>query len=252
MSSTYAQCPHETRPGTTVCLHCRHEELENARRRRRQFLSRAGLVVLGLGLLAAFAVAGTTALQSRLSGISMIPGKERKPSKAAERKAVKTEPVATEASKAEAIKVGDAKRTSSDSAAHQFTVAQASSGARDVPSLIPVIPEGRSELGDSVFALREGTNLSVHFDTPVSRTRRRDKFEAIVRATLPKVFGAAADSILSRIPAGMMATGDLVSQLTQQGVKLPPYEGWTLAVWPETRPGQDGPLVVAYRLTITR
>jgi len=49
-----------------------------------------------------------------------------------------------------------------------------------------------------------------------------------------------------------MAAGDLVSELTQQGVKLPPYDGWTVAVWPETRPGQDGPLVVSYRVTFIR
>jgi len=49
-----------------------------------------------------------------------------------------------------------------------------------------------------------------------------------------------------------MASGDLVSELTQRGIRLPAHEGYTLVVWPETRQGQDGPLVVSYRLTVAR
>jgi hypothetical protein len=227
MSSTYAQCPHETRPGTTVCLHCRHEELENARRRRRQFLSRAGIVALGVGTLGVFAVSGASSLRARLAHT----------------------PVA--ATRTRAVSKSSAEHTT-DSASRSFTVSQASSSARDVLPFTPVIPEGRSDLGDSLFAVREGSNIVVHFDTPAARTRRRDKFEVIVRSTLPKVLGATGDSILARVPQGAMASGDLVSQLTAQGIRLPTYAGWTLSVWPETRPGQDGPLVVSYRLTASR
>src|SRR5262245_38791387 len=225
MTSPYGQCPHERRPGTTVCLHCRHEELETARRRRRHVLSRVTVVALGIGICAIFGVAGANAVQSRLT---------------------------RSASVASGSKDARAKREAPESNERTFSVAQASSRARDVAAFTPVIPEGRSELGDSVFAMRQGTNLAVHFDTPLGRTRRRDKFEHIVRATLPKVLGAAADSVLAHLPEGSMASGDLVSELTQRGIRLPAHDGYTVVVWPETRPGQDGPLVVSYRLTVAR
>jgi len=227
MTSPYGQCPHERRPGTTVCLHCRHEELETARRRRRHVLSRVTVVALGIGICAIFGVAGANAVQSRLTRSASVAPTPRS-------------------------KDARARREVPESNERTFSVAQASSGARDVAPFTPVIPEGRSELGDSVFATRQGANLAVHFDTQLGRTRRRDKFEHIVRVTLPKVLGAAADSVLAHLPEGSMASGDLVSELTQRGIRLPAHEGYTLVVWPETRQGQDGPLVVSYRLTVAR
>ena len=237
MTSPNAQCPHERRPGTTVCLHCRHEELETARRRRRHFASRAGVIALGLGVFAIFGVAGANAVQSRLARSTSVATKSADSSDSVDRiRRKETAPA----------------RRPVEANERSFSVSQASSGARDVAAFLPVIPEGRSELGDSVFAVRQGTNLAVHFDTPLARTRRRDKFEQIVRATLPKVLGPAADSILAHLPEGSMASGDLVSELTQRGIRLPAHAGYSVVVWPETRPGQDGPLVVSYRLTIGR
>lgn len=235
MTSPNAQCPHERRPGTTVCLHCRHEELETARRRRRHFASRAGVIALGLGVFAIFGVAGANAVQSRLTRSSSVSTADS--TKSADRTRRKEAP---------------ATRHPVETNGRSFSVSQASSGARDVATFTPVIPEGRSELGDSMFAVRQGTNVAVHFDTPLTRTRRRDKFEQIVRATLPKVLGAAADSMLAQLPQGSMASGDLVSELTQRGIRLPAHAGYSVVVWPETRPGQDGPLVVSYRLTVGR
>ena len=229
MTSPYGQCPHERRPGTTVCLHCRHEELETARRRRRHVLSRVTVVALGIGICAIFGVAGANAVQSRLTRSASIAPPPPPRSKDAR-----------------------ARREAPESNDRSFSVAQASSGARDVAPFTPVIPEGRSELGDSVFATRQGANLAVYFDTQLGRTRRRDKFEHIVRVTLPKVLGAAADSVLAHLPEGSMASGDLVSELTQRGIRLPAHDGYTVVVWPETRQGQDGPLVVSYRLTVAR
>ena len=37
-----APCPHELRPGTTVCLHCRYAEHQARAARTRAFLLRAG------------------------------------------------------------------------------------------------------------------------------------------------------------------------------------------------------------------
>ncbi|HUF25519.1 MAG TPA: hypothetical protein VMM18_00960 [Gemmatimonadaceae bacterium] len=118
---------------------------------------------------------------------------------------------------------------------------------------MPVIAEGRTEFGDSVFAVREGSNVTVHFDTYESRTRRRDKFDRIVRETLPRVYGAQADSVLAGIPAGeLIPAADLVEEITTTGIRLSFTDGSTLQLWPRTRPGRDGPLVVAYFATIRR
>jgi len=112
----------------------------------------------------------------------------------------------------------------------------------------PVVPVGGTALRDSMVADRAGDTVRVRFDLEMSRTRRADKFEAIVRSTLPQVYGAAVDSALRALPVGAMArAGDLVTTLPEQGFHIPLQGGRTIAVWPETRQGRDGPLVIAYR-----
>ena len=120
--------------------------------------------------------------------------------------------------------------------------------AVDAVKLEPKIAEGRRNLADSVFAVREGQEVTVHFDTETLRTRYDWKFERVVRSTLPIVFGSVVRAALDSIPEGQFAAGgDLLTELTTRGIDLPIGEGQTLRVWPVTRPGQDGPLVVAYR-----
>lgn len=117
-----------------------------------------------------------------------------------------------------------------------------------VEKLAPRIAEGRRELADSMFAVREGEEVTVHFDTEPLRTRYDWKFERVVRSTLPIVFGSVVRAALDSIPEGHLAAGgDLLTDLPTRGIELPIGEGQTLRVWPVTRPGQDGPLVVAYR-----
>jgi hypothetical protein len=115
----------------------------------------------------------------------------------------------------------------------------------------PVIDAGRTELADGMYAVRKGTEVTVYFDTELARTRRRDKFENVVRQTLPAIFGERADSILATVPGGEVARGgDLLGDLPARGITLPPSGGWAITLWPETRPGRDGPLVVSYRASI--
>lgn len=114
--------------------------------------------------------------------------------------------------------------------------------------LEPRIAEGRRNLADSMFAVREGAEVTVHFDTETLRTRYDWKFERVVRSTLPIVFGPVVRAALDSIPEGHLASGgDLLTELTTRGIDLPISESQTLRLWPVTRPGQDGPLVVAYR-----
>jgi hypothetical protein len=115
------------------------------------------------------------------------------------------------------------------------------------------VPEGRTGLRDSMYVERSGDSVVVHFDTELARTRRRDKFETTVRVTLPVLYGALADSMLAALPQGAI-TGDrdLVSEVAVRGVRLPVPSGGTLELWPVTRPGRDGPLVIGYRARVTR
>lgn len=117
-----------------------------------------------------------------------------------------------------------------------------------------VVAQGTTRLTDSVVVVRDGEVVRVHFDTPGARTRRADKFEQIVRATLPALYGPLADSLLAQFPIAplVVRAGGLLAALPAHGLRLPLGTGWVLALWPETRPGQDGPLVVTYRATVMR
>lgn len=118
--------------------------------------------------------------------------------------------------------------------------------------LVPAISEGRRELGDSMFAVREGDQVTVHFDTEERRTRFDWKFEDVVRATLPVVFGPEVRVALDSVREGTLARGgDLLNELPTRGITLELPDGHELRVFPITRPGRDGPLVVAYRAAVT-
>ena len=120
-------------------------------------------------------------------------------------------------------------------------------------ALQPVVAEGRTELQNGIYALRRGDTVTVHFDTPEARTRRPEKFEQIVRATLPAVHGAAASSILAGIANGsLIAPGGTITEPQGSIIALRGEGGAALSVVPQTRQGRDGPLVIAYRVVPSR
>jgi hypothetical protein len=85
------------------------------------------------------------------------------------------------------------------------------------------------------------------------RTRNPWKFERLVRSTLPALYGPLADSALARIPeGGLVRQGDLINELPTRGMRIPVAPGWTFTLFPITRPGQDGPLVTQYRVSVIR
>jgi hypothetical protein len=117
----------------------------------------------------------------------------------------------------------------------------------------PIIAEGRRELGDSMFAVRAGDSVTVYFDTETLRTRFDWKFEGVVRATLPLVFGDDARLALDSVPAGTLVRGGrLLEDLPTRGILLRMPGRGGIKVWPVTREGRDGPLVVAYRAASAR
>lgn len=117
----------------------------------------------------------------------------------------------------------------------------------------PIVAEGRTPLPGGLMAVRTGDTVVVHFDTPETRTRRPEKFERIVRETLPAIYGALAGDALAGLPAGQLVAGaELLEELPARGMRLRTAQGGELILWPATRPGRDGPLVVSYRATVLR
>ena len=117
----------------------------------------------------------------------------------------------------------------------------------------PVVADGRTELEGGMYAIRSGDTVTVYFDTPEARTRRPEKFEQIVRATLPAIHGSTAESILGAVPPGsLVGAADLLNDLPTRGVHLRSTDGRALSLWPETRAGRDGPLVISYRSVLAR
>lgn len=212
---TVQTCPHGLRPGTTVCLHCRADARHAARQRRYRFLARVGLLALGGGAVVALIIGGL---------MTIAPDGAR-------------------------VSEDEGATSTVVAAAGAPTAANAPTAQPQPTGLHPVIPEGRRELGDSMFAVREGGEVSVHFDTETLRTRFDWKFEGVVRATLPLVYGDTTRSALDSIPSGSLVRGgDLLTDLTTRGIPIA-VGSERLRVFPITRAGRDGPLVVGYRVS---
>ena len=243
-------CPHDPRPGTTVCLHCRREARQATRKRRRGVALKALVITVVVG-----------GVLTAVGGLAMavIDSHPAESLAAAE--------TAVDAFRTRMHTLAAASRTRATAAV--MRVAKEDAGRvllpeppvtvppapalPQTPPLLPIVAEGATRLRDSVVAVRRGDSVTVHFDTPRGRTRRAEKFEQIVRATLPAIYGPIVDSVLVHIPSGDLTRGvDLLTDLPTRGLRLPLGAGWALALWPATRPGQDGPLVVMYRAEVTK
>jgi hypothetical protein len=212
-------CPHGPRAGTTTCLYCRNDARAAARQRRNRVIARFSLMAMGSLAVVALIVG---------AAISLAPGG------------------------------GSADGTAGQSAAGSIGgsggAATSGAGAR-ASSLVlePMIPEGRSTLGDSIVVERSGGDVTVSFDTETLRTRYDWKFEGVVRATLPLLFGDDARVALDSVRSGdLVRGGSLLRDLPTRGIRLALSGGRSLIVRPITRPGQDGPLVIGYRASAGR
>lgn len=119
------------------------------------------------------------------------------------------------------------------------------------PRGTPIVPAGRMDLGNGVFAERQGSLVVVNFDTQGARTRRSDKFEAVVRRTLPAVLGDVGRDALDRVqPGTLVPGGQLLAAADRGALRLPVGDGRVIELTPITRMGEDGPLVVTYRVMV--
>jgi hypothetical protein len=129
----------------------------------------------------------------------------------------------------------------------------APASAPNAIALRPVVPEGTTTLASGMTATRHDTVVVLSFDFAGARTRVPERFERLVRATLPSVYGLRADSAVRAIPEGGIARqGDLFTDLTERGVRIPLSTGGVIALYPISRAGRDGPLVTQYRVTVTK
>lgn len=239
-----------------VCLHCLHEARVAARDKRYRLIMRTAAWVLGVAVVGIVGAAGANAALHPSPPPTTRHARRSPPMAAKPRpdSAVTTVAVAATVIQQGAPAVDSAPRAAGAPASPSGTIVD--SIAAKAPAalvLASLLPQGRTDLPDSVFAVRTGDTIAVHFDTSPLRTRRADKFDGIVRQTLRAVYGPAADSALAGVPAGRLASpNELVTTLPARGVHLAAPGGARLVLWPETRPGRDGPLAVGYRVTIER
>ena len=261
-----------------VCLHCLHTARLEARERRQRAIVRFGVWTLSIAVVGVVGAAGVNAAtkhpdQTTPRGAKRSQGQAitaKPPARidsavvtvasaivqqgmpAAAPAAVAADSAPAAAPSQGAVAPVPANQPPSVSTA---TPAKPASAADSSARLVigPIIPQGRTDLRDSLFAIRTADTVVVHFDTSPSRTRRADKFETIVRQTLNVVYGPIADSLLAAVPSGRLAApNELVTTLPSRGIHLAGPHGARLVLWPETRPGRDGPLVVAYRTIVER
>lgn len=232
-------CQHERRPGTTVCLHCRHDARLAARARRRRLMLRVSAMSI---VVAIFGVVG-------IVSAGALRGRGANPSDSVVRFASAANPPSATDPQFKTSTVTQQGDVAHSPAAPSTALVAAAS--RAVP-VIPVLPIGQSSLADGVTAIRTDGTVLVAFDTPLTRTRMPDKFERFVRATLPRIYGAVADSALVHVARGGIASSsqELLYVLPTRGVHIALRGGRNLALYPEIRPGDDGPLVIRYRVSI--
>lgn len=214
-------CPHDRGPGTTICLRCRADTHRTAAAARQRVAIQAGIAVVCVAVVVAI---GTGALASR--GNATAAGGEPGVSGGGTRLTMQAVPAP---------------------AATPGTAGTPTAAAGNAP----LIADGRTELGGGTYAVRAGQEIVVHFDTPLRRTRHGEKFERVVRETLPAVYGTLAQQALDAVPYGSLIAGDdLLTELPARGVTLPARDGIAITVYPGTRAGQDGPLAVRYRVAV--
>lgn len=116
-----------------------------------------------------------------------------------------------------------------------------------------VLVEGKTQLTDSIYAIRTGDSVLVNFDAYGYRTRRSDKFEGTLRESLPLVFGRLATSNIDTLAAGqLVANHDVIGSLASEGMRITLGNGATARVRVLTREVTGGPIAIGYLAIIER
>ena len=116
-----------------------------------------------------------------------------------------------------------------------------------------VVVEGRTQLTDSIYAMRTGDSVVVNFDAFGFRTRRADKIEHSLRTTLPLVFGRMATASIDTLGEGDFVTErDVIGTLARDGMRVKLDNGAVAHIRVLTRIVSDGPIAIGYLTTIER
>jgi hypothetical protein len=249
-----------------VCLHCLHNARVEARDRRRRAIVRFCAWTLSVTVVGIVGAAAVNAAMHPAETTAAPVGTHRVPAKAAvlpKRDSIVTVASATVVQEGAPAAAATPIADSTSAVARGPVIPNPATSQPDsstshpavstpaVPVLRPIIPLGRTDLPDSLYAERRADTVVVHFDTSPARTRRADKFEAIVRQTLRAVYGPVADTLLTAVPSGrLVLPNELLTTLPSRGIRLTSAAGARIQLWPETRPGRDGLLVVAYRTVV--
>ena len=245
-----------------VCLHCLHAERLAARDHRQRIIVRLIAWTLSVAVVAIVGAAGVNAATRHTPpSTPRVATRRQSPPPAAaldsSTLALATTTIQLQGSPAATPAVANDSSAqpsaAASAAAAPARVAHVDSTPGRSPVIGPIIPQGRTDLPDSMYAVRRGDEVVVNFDTGPARTRRADKFEVVVRQTLRAVYGAVADTLLAAVPEGRLATGsELVTTLPKRGIHLQGSRGPHVVLYPETKPGRIGPLVFAYRTEVLR
>jgi hypothetical protein len=246
--STPPTCNHDRGRGTTVCLRCRHEEAQaTAKKRQRFFMQFLGLVSVA-GVLAIAGVSAASTLRNRPTSETTSEGTVvAEPARATTTRSTpkeaepKVAPVVQQAAEPPAPAPADSIR-----APEPAPAAAAPHGGF-------VLVEGRTQLSDSVYAIRTGDSVIVNFDAFGFRTRRSTKIEQSLRQTLPLVFGKTATASVDTMAAGAFVTErDVVGALARDGMRVKLDNGAIAHIRVLTRIVSDGPIAIGYLATIQR
>lgn len=229
-------------------MRCRHAARAEARLRLKRLFLRGSAVGVVVATFIAAGLVGATAIRAKVDDAAASrAAKASDPSNAAQ-------PAASAPSSPVAPAPSTGKQAAG-SVAHGPAIAapvpHTATATRGTAPIAPVLPMGSSDLPDGVTAMRGDSDVIVSFDLTMVRTRRADKFEQFVRNSLPVIYGRGVKDLLARIPYGGLASqGELLTELPRRGMRIPVTGEWMIRLFPETRPGQDGPLVIRYRVAV--
>ena len=230
-----------------MCLRCRHEHAQaTAKKRQRFFMQFLGLASIA-GVLAIAGVSAASTLRNHATSESTSEGTVVSDARPANR--VATKPAEQ---KAEPVVQQSAETAPAPVVPAPVAVAEPTP-ARPSPVGGFVLVEGRTQLADSVYAIRTGDSVLVNFDAFGFRTRRSDKIEQSLRLTLPLVFGKMATASVDTMASGTFVTEhDVVGALATNGMRVRLDNGATAHIRILTRMVSGGPIAIGYLTTIER
>src|SRR5688572_23744510 len=192
--SAPAPWAHDIRPGTVVCLHCRHAAHLVVAAKRRRTAGAVAAAFLAISALVSSTVVALKGTPAGLPAVASVP--------AADAAVAPAEPAAAAPAPTAPAVVPDAPLPETEEPAAPAAAFMTAGPA--TPGVRLMVAEGRTALGGGMVAVRSGDTVTVHFDQPGTRTRRADKFERVLRTTLPVVYGPLAEAALAALPDGQL------------------------------------------------